>query len=102
MLVLLALLHFVILNMRLSKSRSAFPVNFMVMLIACGYCSAQCDHTPTGLTVPAILFTNSEPDGRLLYHHHFEPCVSHLSLHFVMDRFATKDWWSGNRLVDSV
>ena len=65
MLVLLTLLHFVIFNMGLSKSRNVFPVNFMLMLITCGYCSAQCD-PPAGLTVPAILIANSEPNGRLL------------------------------------
>ena len=67
MLVMLTLLHFMIFNMGLStSSKSAFPVNFMLMLIACGYCSAQCD-PPTGLTVPAILIPNSEEDGRLFY-----------------------------------
>ena len=85
--------------MGLSKTRSVFSVNFMLMLITCGYCSAQCD-PPPGLTVPAILLTGGQPEGRLLYFHCFEiyMCINF----FVMDRFATKDWWSGNRLVDSV
>ena len=51
--------------MGLSKSSSVFSVNFILMLITCGYCSAQCD-PPPGLTVPAILLTNGQPEGRLL------------------------------------
>ena len=61
-------------NMGLSKTRSVFSVNFMLMLITCGYCSAQCD-PPPGLTVPAILLTNGQPEGRLLYFHCIEPYV---------------------------
>ena len=57
-------MHFVISDMGPSNSKIVFPVNFLLMLIACGYCSVECD-PPTGLTVPAIL-TNGEQNGRLL------------------------------------